>query len=517
MTKLKSLQLILICAASLASGMVFADGPITININAAHSGAAIPTNFVGLSVSSWSIDGDDRYARCFTAANLQMINLFREIGITHLRTIMNKADEKHPEPTFAQVDAFFDFARAAGVSKVIWSLHLMNASGVAARWSNNKAIAAHIWKTTTARGTVEKDLLESFAFDNEPDWLRYICCADPVITGYHTPAGHGYVDAWSEWQRVIAGIAPGAEFSGPDTGSKWPAGQGAGEVKTAIDGVPFTLRFATDEAAVISLATQHFYGQHAGSNTVLQMATACLSPGWAVTNYALLYSNALAGATSPVWPKNSDGAPLPYRLTECSAFDNSRNPGNQCFATALWTLDFYHWWAAHGCAGTDPFTRTAQYNSPIYYDGANYIAEPSAYGMKAFNLGSAGKTISLADFVVSNPVGIDVTAYGVVNANHLYVTVINKTFDETGSATAEVKIPTPAGFAVRNAKYIVLSGGLRPGSSGDAIMRGACLGGATIPNDGSPWRGAWRNLKVSKGGVSLAVMPTTAVVIDLQN
>ena len=42
------------------------------------------------------------------------------------------------------------------------------------------------------------------------------------------------------------------------------------------------------------------------------------------------------------------------------------------------------------------------------------------------------------------------------------------------------------------------------------------MGGAEIPNDGSAWAGTWTNLAVTGGGVSLSVLPTTAVVLDLQ-
>lgn len=493
-----------LCIACLLSGAASAiqTNWITLAIDASNPGPAIPTNFIGISVSSWSIDGDSGYTRYFTVANTQMVNLFKQIGVKHLRTIMGKANPSYPDPSDSQIDAFFDFAKAAGVNKIIWSLHLMNAETVT-NWSNNSAIASHIWNTTTASGTVESNLLESFAFDNEPDWLRYICCMDPNITGYYTPATTGgYIGMWQQWRRAIAAVAPGARFSGPDTGSKWPC---PGEVNTSISGVPFTLRFATEESSVISTATQHFYGQTGISNfTTLQLAKACLSPNWPATNYTIIQNDIVGGL------------PVPYRFTECSAFTNQKNPGNQCFATALWGLDFFHWWALRGCAGVNPFTRCAQYNSPIFFNGTDYVAEPYAYGMKAFTLGSCGRAIYPSQLVMSNPSNINVTAYGVVDSSDLYVTIINKTFNSVGSHAAVVTIPAPVGFSVNNARCIVLSGGATPGSFGNATMDGACLGGAEITNDGSAWAGTWTPLPVTDGGVSLMVMPTTAVIVDLQ-
>jgi hypothetical protein len=476
---------------------------LTFMIDASKPGPAIPANFLGLSVSSWSIDGDNGYTKCFTTANTQMVNLFRQIGIKHLRTIMGNATADDPDPSNAEIDAFFDFAAAAGVNKIIWSLHLDNAE-VATNWANNKAVAAHIWATTTASGTVESNLLDSFAFDNEPDWLRYICCTDSNITGYATPASSGgYIGEWRTWQQAIAAVASGARFSGPDTGSKWPC---PGEVNTSVNGTPFTRQFASDEAAILATASQHIYGQTGISNyTALQLAEACLSSNWLTTNYTTI-NNSIVGSLT-----------MPYRFTECSPFDNEQNPGNQCFATALWAVDFYHWFAQRGCAGVDPFTRTAQYNAPIYYDGTNYVAEAVAYGMKAFGLGAGGNVIYPGQYVISNPGNANITGYGVVGASDLYVTVVNKTFNEVGAVAAAISIPAPPGFSARSARYMVLAGGATPGSTGNATQTGANLGGAEIPNDGAAWAGAWIPLAVSNGGVSLTVMPTTAVVIDLQN
>ena len=465
-----------------------------------------------------SIDGNSGYTKCFTTANTQMVNLFKQIGVKHLRTIMGKANPSYPDPSNSQIDSFFDFAAAAGVNKIIWSLHLYNADpGVITNWSNNKAIATHIWNTTTAHGTVERNLLESFAFDNEPDWLKYICCADKVITGYSTPANNGYIDRWRTWCQAIrtAGLAPGASFSGPDTGSEWPAATST-SVNTSIGGVPFTLRFVTDAHTNIIMATQHYYGEGSSGLASDQMAKDCLSTYWVTNYYPALANGGLAGATA--WPTNNPGAPMPYRFTECSAFNNGGgNTGNHIFATALWGLDFYHWWAQQGSAGVNPFTRTVQYNSPIFYDGTDYTAAPYAYAMKAFALGGSGRVINPGQFAISNPSNINVTAYGVVNSNDLYVTIINKTFNTVGSRTADVSIPAPAGFAVKQARYLVLSGGPAPGGSGDATTTGTCLGGARIPNDGSSWAGTWTPLPVSGGGVRLSVLPTTAVIIDLQN
>ncbi len=88
--------------AALAAGT----NTIMLRIDAGSPGRAVPDNFVGLSVSSMSIDGDGGYVRCFTTENKEMVALFRQIGVKHVRTIMGKAEAKHPDPTPAQIDAF---------------------------------------------------------------------------------------------------------------------------------------------------------------------------------------------------------------------------------------------------------------------------------------------------------------------------------------------------------------------------------------------------------------------------
>src|SRR5260370_22845055 len=55
-----------------------------------------------------------------------------------------------------------------------------------------------------------------------------------------------------------------------------------------------------------------------------------------------------------------------------------------------------------------------------------YTAEPVAYGMKAFGLGSTGENVSTV--IGSNPNSVNITAYGVLDpaTGNLFVTIINK-------------------------------------------------------------------------------------------
>jgi hypothetical protein len=138
----------------------------------------------------------------------------------------------------------------------------------------------------------------------------------------------------------------------------------------------------------------------------------------------------------------------------------------------------------------------------------------------AFNMGAQGSPITNTSSFFSNPDNINVTAYGVLSPskNHLYITIINKTFQYVGAHAASVTIPAPGNFSTpTSARYLLLS--CEPaGQEGNAsALQTAYLGGATIPNNGQ-WSGAWEPLTLgSQNQVTMIVQPATAVIIDLQN
>ena len=462
---------------------------------------------MGLSVSRDSISGDGGYERLFDPSHdayyAHLTNLLAQIGVKHLRVISGTMSTDDPDPSSAQDDLFFQFAQASGVTSVIYSLHLFNETG-----NDDLVSAYHIWNTPA-----DKALLESFALDNESDWKYHYRSPypDPVITGYATPAGQGYKDKWAllytNIQNYLGNPSPAAPFSGPDTGSNYPIKTDS-STDTSIPnpgGVPFSLRFALDQVSRLRTVTQHYYWGGFDTNTAAQLATIALDPA-RPAEWNTLYANSLAGAGG--WPGG-----LPFRLTESSPFSNSGGNTNQhMFADAFWGLDYFNWWAQHGCAGINPFTRVVQFNSPIFQMADDdFTAVPYAYGMKAVSLASHGTTINAAGIQISNPNNINLAGYAVVGTNDLFVTIINKTFNPVGSHDAAVAIPKPAGFAPTGASYIVLTSG----SYGDATMTNAMLGGTTIPNSGS-WNGSWTALPVTNGTCSLTVYAATAVVVDIK-
>jgi len=384
-------------------------------------------------------------------------------------------------PDHAAIDNLFAFAKTADV-KVIYSFRLLNGNK-----TNAAELAGYIWHRYPQR-------LAAFSIGNEPDWMAYHN-QDPNIADYPT-----YLADWNNFAAAIAASAPGARLAGPDTGSNYPA---PGAQDTRFDGESWTQRFADDEKRLgfTPIILQHDYvGQSAKGVTIPTAVDAMLSPGWVNFNYPTLYQGVLARIVA-------DG--LSYRLTECNDCTGGVNGASNAFASALWALDYLHWWAAHGCAGVNFHNKRWIYTDTIYLDSAgNCRVNPKAYGLKAFALGSHGRVITAIK--ATNPDGINLNCYAVGDANNLYVTIINKTHD-SASAGAAVLIK-PEHFIARNGEYILLESA--PAS--DPAAAAAKLGGATFTRSGS-WHGVWTPLDLEADGqCALTVKSASAAVIHFR-
>src|SRR5215469_3936420 len=124
---------IILCGFAFAVGVfastavAYTTNTVTIGINATDQGSVIPANFLGLSFGRQFISGSGGYQRIFDPTHQtncpQLTNLLGQIGIKHIRTICGPYDSNTPDPTGAQDDTFFTFARNSGVTSVIYSLH----------------------------------------------------------------------------------------------------------------------------------------------------------------------------------------------------------------------------------------------------------------------------------------------------------------------------------------------------------------------------------------------------------
>lgn len=498
--------------------------PIRVTVDTSSRGPRIPADFTGLSFEVGPLvpgnAGVNGYL--FSPENSQLITLFRNIGMKNLRIGGGSVDSRISAGTgsngYTGIDKLFAFAKEAEVN-VLYTLRLLNPADrpIPNLKEEDAAIASYIWQHY-------KSDISSFAIGNEPDWKSYHTYPDrpnndPLI--YQTVAGvpgsayPSFLANWRSFADAIRQLVPEAKFSAPETGEYGTSTY----TPDPTTGVSWTQRFAEDEAesGIIADITQHYYvGGSPGETTSEQAIRNMLSPEWVddadigaqpagtggevstYTPYPWIYTNIIA----PVLEMG-----LPYRMTESNDYLVGVPGASDVFASALWTLDYMHWWAARKASGVNFHNKQWLYTCTITRDNqGNFQATPKGCGMRAFNLGSNGFVMPVD---ITNPNGLNMTAYAVGEGRNLYVTIINKTHGEKAS-DASVTIDL-TGLRAVNASSIVLTSG----KPGDASLKSATLGGAPITNS-EEWCGSWTPLNVeTTGEITLTVQAATAAIIQI--
>jgi len=517
------------------AGALLAQAPVRLKIDTASRQFRIPGDFAGLGFETKSAVANAYgvHGNFFSPANTQLIMLFRNIGIRNIRvgggTVDGSGKDEHcatPTPSFADIDNLFAFARAADV-KVIYSVRLLNLGSCPNPHlaEDDARIVGYIWQKYRAQ-------LDSFSIGNEPDVRGFHSrpgqAVDPdIYESTSGVAGSAYPSYFSQWQKfaaVIRKAAPGAKFSGPDTA----VSDTSSFTPDPEQGVSWTVQFARDlkSSGMLAAALQHHYVWGLPENTTPQEAIDdMLSSAWdddtaigaqpahdggtaEFHSYPYVYARVLA-------PLVAMG--VPYRMTEANDCLHGVPGASNGFASALWVLDYMHWWAAHRMAGVNfhnnpwlPTDTIVPDPNPCTSAGcANYRVTPKAYGIKAFSLGGDGYVEPVA---IANPQKINLTAYAVGSARDLFVTIINKTHSTTHDTDAAAVIIQAAGFDGARVDSMVLTDG-EPGNAGLAKVT---LGGATISNDAA-WPGKWTSLgRVHNGKFALTVESTTAVIVRIR-
>ncbi len=153
---------------------------------------------------------------------------------------------------------------------------------------------------------------------------------------------------------------------------------------------------------------------------------------------------------------------------------------NHSFATALFALDYMHWWVAHHCLEVNFHTGLAGFNAALFSDSnGGYGLYPISYGIAAFNVGGHGKVDQLE---IDNPDNLNLTAYAVTDANNnLFVTIINREYG-AGARDAILQIN-----AVGKKEGVIY---LKSPNHDVTETSGITLGGTSI--DGSVlWQAKW--------------------------
>jgi hypothetical protein len=439
---------------------VYSQLPVTVSVNTSSPGFLIPDDFIGFSFETRrvnpDIDGVSGYF--FDSTNIQSITLFRQIGVKSLRVGGGSVDDPQtPIPALKDIDALFRFAKAADV-KVIYSLRLKGGNP-----GQNASIAKYIWDHY-------RSYLDCFTIGNEP--AQY----------------SAFRKQWKIMADEIVKAVPEARFCGPAAVS-------------SMDGGAEQIRdFANDfgKTGLIKFVTAHDYP---GGNA-LRNATdgnsgrdQMLSGAW-LEHYQAFY-NQFVPAVSALGFR--------YKYDEGSSFyKGGAKEASDTFTAALWSIDFMHWWAAHGCSGINFHNNHwSMYNITICKDAAgNYQSRPQGYGIKAFDIGSHGRVVQAA----ASRTGM--RAYGVIDSSNLYLTLINKEHGEYGR-DAEV---TVKGIGIKDPIGIMY---LKAPNNDVAATTGISLGNATINNTGE-WQGKWTILPpLGNGPLTIPVSAASAAIVKI--
>lgn len=455
----KQMKLVLstLAATSLLSLAIFAQSPVTVTVDTRSPGRTVPRDFVGVSIFTRTQERDHRgmTGNLFSGTNSQLITLFKNAGLHHLRLgATGSSSSATTNLDHADIDSLFAFAKATDI-KVIYSLHAADAGPT----------AEYVWKNY-------RPYLDCFAFDNEPDQR-----ADKA-----TASGSNYFADWRYVASLVTNAVPGAKFAGPDA-----AGQTL---------VPRFIRKEKDTGC-LALITQHIY---VGGNPIKHHVDlphaidAMLSDEWVTNKYPGLYDHALRAAVK---------ADLPFRLTESDDYVHGVTNASDAYVSALWALDYTHWWAAHGAAGVN-FQNTEWLRTDTFYRdaGGAYQIHPKAYGLRAFDEANHGSIMPVA---IKNADKLHVTAYTIGNTSNLYVTVINK---EHGPGARDASVTVLAkNFGGTNAALYLAA----PGNDLKAT-NGITLGGGSITNNAS-WSGQWSPLTPAPDGRCIVFVPASSAAV----
>ena len=470
---------IVVLASFLGAGTVAAQSPVSVTADETTTGQTVSSNFEGFSYETLLIFPDSSGNFLFSGTNTPLINMFKTLGIKSLRVGGNSADNVNdnngqlPADSTCEaadkcpiIDNLYAFAQAAGI-KIIFTLRLKVFDTTAAAGE-----AAYIMKHYAS-------LTDCFEVGNEPN---------VYISSYST-----YDSDFKAYQSAVLNAAPGAKFCAPAT--------------TNGGGQPWAESFATEFKgdSSILLICGHFYpGARTGNGTNADIDF-LLDPTRLTTgsnSYPLYYSQ---------FPSTAVSDSEIFRIEETNSLASQGESGvSNVYASTLWALDYMHWWAMKNSQGLNFHTGATSVYDPIMPTtlSSSYTAEPVAYGIKAFGLGSTGENVSTV--IGSNPNSVNITAYGVLDpgTGNLFVTLINKEHF-SGAQNATVTLNPGANYSggqIWNLKQ----------TNGDVTATsGVTLGGATIGGDGS-WNGTSSPISPSSSGAfTISVPAASAVIVEL--
>ena len=454
---------------------------VNVTVDIAHPGVEIPSEALGLSYETSRLQPNAQGVHYFRPDNGPLLELFSTLGVKSLRVGGNSVDDpKVPLPALEDVRALFEFARRAKV-KVIYAVRLEDGDPASA--------------ATYAR-LIQREFreqLDSFAIGNEP---------------YYYKDYDVYRTKWAAIRDAILREYPDATFCGSDQNPDPEL------IKKVVRD------FGTAEGHLVQI-TQHFYSFGCSYRNPLVALTDAnqvesLVPFDAAEARMRMiappyssYEKVLKGMQAAV-----AGTPLTFRLTETNSFWFSGLKGaSDRYASALWAVDYLHWWLSRGAAGMNFHTgdRTGgSVNLPCRYAAfvsapTGYEVRPLAYGMKLFSLHGTGRYLPVQ---VTGEGSERISAYATRQADgKLILTLLNR--DPAGEKSFRVEIGSTVG-SVRTLDLRAAANDLAADSTG------VTLGDSAIDAEGK-WHGQWKSLESPIEGSAFRVNlpPASASTLEI--
>jgi hypothetical protein len=157
-----------------------AQSPVALQVDIAHPGRAMPSDFCGLSYEiKMVLPNATTGKHYFSPGNEALISTFKTLGVKHLRVGGNTAERATiPVPDTVDIDSLFGFAKASDI-KVIYTVRMEG---------NTPAAAASVAKYVMDH---YRNRVSCFTVGNEPD------------KPWKYPA---YLEEWKKFTAVI--LAP---------------------------------------------------------------------------------------------------------------------------------------------------------------------------------------------------------------------------------------------------------------------------------------------------------------------
>ena len=429
----------------------------------------IPEDFLGMSLEMNTIEDAYNGTPWLTGAGGPYATMLKRIGVKNIR-IGGNSSERTPYATDRDAADVNDFCQLIGAN-LIWNLpveanyNLTNSTAFAKTMMEHKARRGYTFSTT-------------FEIGNEPD-----------INGVDQPTWQTRFDAFNQslrqqinWRVTTTGPSAAGSQSYANDLSKDPTYAG------------FLHRS-------VGFVTQHWY-PFGGANSYGSVNDA-------IDAMLTSSSNAKYQKFFNGWAETATNNGFRPRMEETNSMYNGGFPGaSNSFAAALWTLDYYSYFAQNTMlAGINLHTgqKSSVYN-PISPTGSapSYTLNGAGYGMFAFSYNGHGRPVPVT---LSNPDNVNVTVYATLERDGTEnVHVVNKTHTSTSN---DVTVNVTPGHGYRRAQIMYL----KQDNNDPTQSTGITLGGQPVNGDGT-WSGGYTSTITPNNGVfSISVPRTQAAIV----